>query len=227
MHMQQKPVDDVKMLTLIALLSKYDLFHISTSDGEEFNATEIVNTKFGSLEFRRCFATSLFSNSYITKIQACAENDFICYTKNKEYRISALHNRPQKYIKANHREWKDVLDLMDSSYISNRFGKYKNENDELIFVVDPYLLGELNLSEQSQIQTIIDVDLSGYSINMQRSRTVCFIIKEEHKEINIYAGLFDIEYCNVMTKKFLFTESDVMTVSENIYNKFQSLLEML
>ena len=53
MHNKIKPVDNVRMLSLISLLSKYDLFHITTDNGREFNATEIVSENEGYLEFKR------------------------------------------------------------------------------------------------------------------------------------------------------------------------------
>ena len=62
MHIKIEPVDNMKMLSLLSLLSKYDLFHVSTDNGNEFNATKIVSDKSGYLEFKRLFATSVYSN---------------------------------------------------------------------------------------------------------------------------------------------------------------------
>ena len=56
-----KPVDEMKMLALCSLLSKYDLFHVSADNGKEFNATSIISDADGYIEFKRLFATSVYS----------------------------------------------------------------------------------------------------------------------------------------------------------------------
>ena len=113
MHEVIKPVDNVKMLTLVSLLSKYDLFHISVSDGQEFNATEIINSDFGGLEFNRCFATSVYSNDIIVGISAVKDNEFICKTPSKTYTIKALHTVNIKDFPRKEKKWDNIFDLLD------------------------------------------------------------------------------------------------------------------
>ena len=59
LHSTNNSVNSVKMLSLISLLSKYDLFHISADNGKEFNATEIISDDSGYMEFKRLFAKSV------------------------------------------------------------------------------------------------------------------------------------------------------------------------
>ena len=167
MHIKIEPVDNMKMLSLLSLLSKYDLFHVSADNGNEFNATKIVSDKSGYLEFKRLFATSVYSNGYVIDIQAINENAFVCKTASTTYHISALHIKPQEIVRRKRKQWSDISDLMDTSFIGERYNKYIKELDMLVLVIDPALLGELHPAEQRQIQHIINVYLDGYSNSMQ------------------------------------------------------------
>ncbi len=225
MHTKINPVDDMKMLSLISLLSKYDLFHISTDNGKEFNATEIISDRYGYLEFKRIFAASVYSNGCIIDIRATKETEFICKTSTVTYCISALHIKQQESIHRESKRWNDISDLMDVAYLGERYVKYVKELDMLVLAVDPILLGELSPAEQRQIQHIINVYLDGYSNSMQMSRTICFQVKL-HDECNkIYAGMFDLEGQCSVTSKQIYSDRDIENMSDEFYQKSQNILQ--
>lgn len=222
--MNIKPVDSMKMLSLVSLLSKYDLFHISTNDGDEFNATQIINRKSGTIEFKRLFAIPVFSDDIITDIQANADNEFICRTPDKTYKIRALHSKPQESIIRKQKKWEDIFDLMDISFFSKRFTTYSKKMNMLTFAVDPYLLGELSPVEYSQIKNIINVYLGGLSKSMQMSRTVCFQVKKDENN-RIYAGVYDLEGCCAITSNLIYDDRDRNIIPENVDQKAQCILK--
>lgn len=225
MHIKIEPVDNMKMLSLLSLLSKYDLFHVSADNGNEFNATKIVSDKSGYLEFKRLFATSVYSNGYVIDIQAINENAFVCKTASTTYHISALHIKPQEIVRRKRKQWSDISDLMDTSFIGERYNKYIKELDMLVLVIDPALLGELHPAEQRQIQHIINVYLDGYSNSMQMSRTVCFQIRLNDGCNKIYAGMFDLEGQCSVTSVQIYSDRDIENMSDEFYQRSQALLK--
>lgn len=225
MHIKADPVSNVKMLSLLSLLSKYDLFHISADNGREFNATEIVGDNAGYMEFKRLFANSVHSNGYVVDIQAISEIEFICKTSSVVYRISALHTKQQGSIIRERKIWKEISDLMCVDYFGDRLISYVKELDMLILVVDPSLLGELHPMEQRQIQHIINVYLNGYSDSMQMSRTVCFQIKLHDGRNRIYAGVYDLEGQNSITSIPIYDDRDKEIIADDLYNKAQGVLK--
>lgn len=225
MHSKINPVDSVKMLSLISLLSKYDLFHVSADNGKEFNATQIVGNNEGFMEFKRLFANPVYSNGYVVDIQAIRETEFICKTATVTYHISALHNKPQDSIIRDRKTWKEVSDLMDMDYIGERLIHYIKELDMLILVVDPILLGELHPIEQRQIQHIINAYLDGYSDSMQMSRTICFQVKLHDGRNRIYAGVYDLEGQRSITSVLIYDDRDKEVVSDEFYDKAQVMLK--
>lgn len=225
MHIKADPVSNVKMLSLLSLLSKYDLFHISADNGREFNATEIVGDNAGYMEFKRLFANSVHSNGYVVDIQAISEIEFICKTSSVVYHISALHTKQQDSIIRERKIWKEISDLMCVDYFGDRLISYVKELDMLILVVDPSLLGELHPMEQRQIQHIINVYLNGYSDSMQMSRTVCFQIKLHDGRNRIYAGVYDLEGQNSITSIPIYDDRDKEIIADDLYNKAQEVLK--
>lgn len=225
MHIKADPVNNVKMLSLISLLSKYDLFHISANDGREFNATEIIGDDAGYMEFKRLFANSVHSNGYVIDIQAVSETEFVCKTSSVAYHISALHIKPQDSIIRKRKAWKEIADLMYVDYLSNRLVSYVKELDMLILAVDPSLLGELHPIEQRQIQHIINTYLDGYSNSMQMSRTVCFQIRLHDEHNRIYAGVYDLEGQNSVTSVSIYDDRDKEIVADDFYTKAQEMLK--
>ena len=225
MHNKIKPVDNVRMLSLISLLSKYDLFHITTDNGREFNATEIVSENEGYLEFKRLFANSVYSNGCITDIQAICETEFVCKTSTVTYHISALHIKPQNPIIRERKTWKEISDLMDVNYIGERLIRYIKELDMLVLAIDPILLGELHPMEQRQIQHLINAYLDGYSDLLQISRTVCFQVKLYDGRNRIYAGVYDLEGQCSVTSVLIYDDRDKENFSDEFYNKAQAILK--
>lgn len=225
MHTNTISVSDMKMLSLISLLSKYDLFHISTNDGREFNATKIVNRESGTLEFKRLFAVPVITEDIVTDVQAITVDEFICYTANKTYKIKALHNKPLEIADSEHKTWNEISDLMDTAYFSEQFTAYIRELDMLILAVDPWLLGELSPVEKNQIKNIINVYLGGLPKSMQMSRTVCFQIKNENGLDKIYAGIYDLEGRCSVTSRLIYSDRDKETMSDDFYQKAQCILK--
>lgn len=225
MHIKADPVSNVKMLSLLSLLSKYDLFHISADNGREFNATEIVGDNAGYMEFKRLFANSVHSNGYVVDIQAINETEFICKTSSVAYHISALHMKQQDSMVRERKTWKEISDLMCVDYFGDRLNSYVKELDMLILVVDPSLLGELHPMERRQIQHIINVYLNGYSDSMQMSRTVCFQIKLHDGRNRIYAGVYDLEGQNSITSVPIYDDRDKEIIADDLYNKAQGVLK--
>lgn len=224
MYMKSDPVNKTKMLSLITLLSNYDLFHISADDGQEFNATEIINRESGTLEFRRLFATPIFTDDIVTDIWANAVDEFCCQVPNKTYRIKALHKKPQDTVVCEHKTWKEISDLMDTDYFSKRYTLYIKESNTLVLAVDPWLLGELTSVEKSQIKNIINVYLGGLFKSMQMSRTVCFQVKWVNGYNMIYAGIYDLEGSRPVTSKLIYDDRDRETMSDELYHKAQRIL---
>lgn len=225
MHIKVNHVDNAKMLSLISLLSKYDLFHVSVDSGKEFNATEIVNRESGTLEFRRLFATPVFTNDIVVDIQAIDVDEFICNTPNNTYKIKALHNKPQDIVVRKHKTWKEISDLMDTGYFSEEFTIYIKELDMLILAVNPWLLGELLPVERSQIKNIINIYLDGLSRSMQMSRSVCFQVRNIDGQDRIYAGIYDLEGRCSVTSKLIYDDRDKETMSDEFYQKAQCILK--
>lgn len=225
MHIKSDPVSNAKMLSLISLLSKYDLFHISTDGGKEFNVTEIINRESGTLEFRRLFATPVFTDDIVVDIQAIDVDEFICNTPNNTYKIKALHNKPQDIVVRKHKTWKEISDLMDISYFSEEFTIYIKELDMLILAVDPWLLGELLPIEKNQIKNIINIYLDGLSRSMQMSRSICFQVRTVDGHGRIYVGIYDLEGRCSVTSKLIYDDRDKETVSDEFYQKAQCILK--
>lgn len=213
------------MLSLISLLSNYDLFHISADNGKEFNATEIINRESGTLEFRRLFATPVFTDDIVVDIQAIDVDEFICNTPNNTYKIKALHNKPQDIVVRKHKTWKEISDLMDISYFSEEFIVYIKELDMLILAVDPWLLGELLPIERNQIKNIINIYLDGLSRSMQMSRSICFQVRTVDGHDRIYVGIYDLEGRCSVTSKLIYDDRDKETVSDEFYQKAQCILK--
>lgn len=218
-----KPVDEMKMLALCSLLSKYDLFHVSADNGKEFNATSIISDADGYIEFKRLFATSVYSKGYVVDIQAISDTEFVCKTSSVTYQISALHNKPLNIAPLGRRVWREISDLMDTAYIGERFTNYIKELDMLVLAVDPWLLGELHPVEQRQIQRIINVYLDGYSNSMQMSRTICFQVRLHDGNKRIYAGVYDLEGQISISSVLLYDDRDINIVSDNLHKKAQRM----
>ena len=217
-------MSNLKLISFIAVASNYDLFHIVVDDGYEFGSTQIVERNDGSLEFKRLFATSVYSDNALIDVQALSETEFVCKTPDKAYHIFALHKKPQQIPNHPQRKWNDITDLMDVSYFGERFTTYIKELDTLFLVVDPYLLGELAAVEQFQIKNIINVYLGGLSRSMQMCRTVCFQVRMNRDCKKIFAGMYDLERGCSVTSNLIFDERNSDEMSEEFLKKVDAIL---
>lgn len=195
-----------KMLAWLALLSKYDLFRISTNDGKRFNATEIVCDEFGNLIFKRLFSSPIYSDAQITDIGVIKSAEFYCATSKTIYTIVALSIKDDynECVTFHRHTWKSIFDFMDIRYFGNRLNQYIKELNLVILPVDPRKLGKLSNLEHRQIQNIIEITLDGISKSMQMSRTICFQVKIENGNEQICAGIYDLERNNSITSKLIY-----------------------
>lgn len=213
---------ETKMLYLIALLSKYGMFHVSTTEGREFNCTKIDYERSGHLKFQRLFSTSIFSDCPIAKVEAF-KGYFICTTQKSTYTITPLEEKSEQTIIRAEKDWSEISDLMDLDYIGERFTTYLKQLDIVILVVDPQLLGELSVKEQMKIKRLINVFLGGSSISMQMCRTVCFQVRINDPRNRIYAGVFDLERKQSISSVPLYDEYDKEVVSNEMFEKAKAL----
>ena len=223
--MSKKNVTNTKMLTLVALLSNYDLFHIIEKDGKcDFYATKITEYHDFFLMFHRLFAAPIFSLEPLIDIVAANEQTFVCKTENLTYTIHALHMKPDEIAAHKDRQYKDIDDLMCQSFFGSRFNTYIKQLDRMILVVDPYLLGELTAKEAAQIKRIINVNLSGLSRSMQMCRTICFEVQLHSGRDEIYAGIYDLEHNVPVTSTLLYEERMKDFVSDEFYTKCHDVI---
>lgn len=221
---KKKPVENAKLLTLVALLSDYDLFRVTTDSGREFNATGISVKQDNFLVFQRQFATSVYLSEWITSIQARSMTEFVCEAETETYTIVALHKKPDTISAHVDRQYRDLIDLMDVSFFGNRLTTYIKELDTMILAVDPYCLGELTVKEAAQIEKIINVKLDGSGRSMQMCRTVCFQIRMNDSKQRICAGIFDLERGVSVTSGLLYEDSMKDIVSEQFYTKCMGMI---
>lgn len=220
----KKPVERAKLLALVALMSNYDLFSVTTDRGMKFGATGINIKQDDFLMFERQFAKPIYITEWITDIHAKSDTEFVCTGENIIYTISALHKKPEVIATHIDRQYCDLVDLMDVNYFGNRLTTYIKELDTMILVVDPYCLGELTAQESAQIEKIINVNLGGLGRSMQMCRTACFQVRMNDGKQRIYAGIFDLENEVSVTSDLLYEDSMKDLVSDVFYNKCMDIL---
>ncbi len=218
MNTQVKPVDNTKMLTLVALLSNYDLFHVSVNDGREFGATRIADAYGCFLHFERQFAKGLYTDEKILDIRANSETEFVCSCTNSTYTITALHKKPESIRPHTNRTYKEIEDLMDISFFSERLSYRDSEG--VVLVVDPYCMGELTTEEHNLIKKLIDVNLYGLKNSLQKCRTIFFQILRE----KIYAGIFSLENNKILTIGLLYDMNLNNEISNTYLEKVTNLI---
>lgn len=208
---------------LIVELSRFKMFKVTTNKGVEFGATEIVGHMENFLEFRRQFATSVFSDDDLTSIENIADDKYKCTTISATYVISCFGRRDQ-VVDCKHRRWNEVADLMDLSYINPEMKLYIRELDLMVLPVDPAMLGNLTITEQAQIKRIINTYLDGKGSSMQMCRTVCFQVHLNDERNRIYAGIYDLERGHSITCKQIFEEYMSEVVSADFLAKCREFL---
>lgn len=213
-----------EMQNLIETLSRFDKFTITTDKGVEFGATEIVSHMDDFLEFKRLFATSVYSDNALIEIKKLENENVVCKTPDTTYTIYPLHQKSDNQTMHEKHKWDVITDLMDLSYIGNELNVYIRELDMIILTVDPCLLGDLSVKEQAQIKRIINVFLDGKGQSMQMCRTVCFQIRLNDNKNRIYAGIYDLEHNCSITSKQIFEECMSEIVSEDMLVKCRAFL---
>ncbi len=219
-----KAVDTDKIQNLVEYLSKFDRFNVKTDKGTEFGATEIASHMDNFLEFRRLFATSVYSDDVLIKIVSLDNGAVICKTSNTTYTIHPLHQKAREIVKHEKCRWDTIYDLMDLSYVGNLLNEYVPELDTIILTVDPCLLGNLSITEQAQIERIINTSLEGKKQSMQMCRTVCFHVQLNDDRNRIYAGIYDLEHGRFVNSKPIFEECISEVVSCDVLTKCRTFL---
>lgn len=208
-----------KVLTWLALLSRYDLFHISGNDGSEFSATNIKMSDCGCLIFERMFSKSKRTQEAVRVVKASSKKKFVCETVSESYEIFALHEKETISLGPCKIEFPSIYSLMEPDYISKNYIHYIKELDMLILAVDPFLLGELDNQRKWQIQMLINRKLRGLSKSMQISRTVCFQVPLRDSRKRIYAGVYDLERKQSLTSQLVFDVRGEEYISDELSSK--------
>lgn len=219
-----KTVSRQEVEQLILELSKFKTFKVAADNGFEFGATEIIDHMETFLEFKRQFATSLFSDDSLTSITKIADDRYSCTTLSATtYTILCIGER-DRLVDHKERRWNEVADLMDLSYINPTMKLHIRELDLMVLPVDPAMLGRLTTKEQAQIKRIINVYLDGKGRAMQMCRTVCFQVRLHDGRNRIYAGIFDLERGCSITSKQIFEEYMSEVVSDEFLVKCRKFL---
>lgn len=218
-----KAISKQEVERLVSELSRFKMFNVVMDNGVEFGATEIVDHMENFLEFRRQFATSVFSDDALISIEKVADDKYRCITIPATYVISCFGKRDQ-VTDRKHRRWNEVADLMDLSYINPEMKLYIRELDLIVLPVDPAMLGNLTITEQAQIKRIINTYLDGKGRSMQMCRTVCFQVRLSDERNRIYAGIYDLERGRSITSKQIFEEYMSEDVSDDILVKCREFL---
>lgn len=218
----KKTVTKQEMEQLVTELSRFKMFKV-VSDVGEFGATEIVDHLESFLEFKRQFATSIFSDDVLTSIIKIADDKYSCTTVSTTYTIFCIGERDQ-LTNQKYRRWSEIADLMDLSYINPNMRLYICELDLMVLPVDPAMLGRLTITEQAQIKRIINTYLDGKGHSMQMCRTVCFQVRLNDERNRIYAGIYDLERGCSITSKQIFEEYMSEVVSEDFLMKCREFL---
>ena len=190
---------------LVENLGQFGMFKVTTDKGIEFMTTEIVSNMGVFLEFRRLFASSVYTDNAVIGIKYVSKTVAICKTSTTTYTIKAVYGRKEP-IDRGRRKFNQVEDLMDLQYVDDNFNMYFPELDLLILPIHPALLGKLTITEQAQIKRIINVYLYGKEQSMQMCRTVCFQVRLHDDRNRIYAGIFDLERGCSITSRQIFEE---------------------
>lgn len=73
---------------LVENLGQFGMFKVTTDKGVEFMTTEIVSNMDVFLEFRRLFASSVYTNNAVIGIEYVSKTVVICKTSTTTYTIT-------------------------------------------------------------------------------------------------------------------------------------------
>lgn len=195
-------MENVNILSLVAVLSNYDAFHIETDSGYEFGAVNIVPEKYGGLIFERLFSTPKYTDGEVREIFAVSETEFVCKTDCTQYTIQALHKKLDRLMVTQCKSWLDISDFMEIDYLS--LHRYLPVENALFYIVNPYNLGELTTTEKFQIKNFIDAYLEGYYESQQVCRTVYFKVVLKDDRQRIYSGVYNLETMRPTTEVLVY-----------------------
>lgn len=209
-----------KINSLVEDFCQFGMFKITTNNGIEFMATEIVENMGAFLEFRRLFSSSIYTDNVVIDIIRVSNIVAICKTSTTTYTVEALYNK-KELVDRGRRNFSQIEDLMDLRYVDDNYNIYIPELDLLILPINPVLLGKLTLIEQAQIKSIINVYLHGKEQSMQMCRTVCFQIQIHDNHNRVYAGIFDLERNCSVTSRQIFEEYMSIDMPDDILTKYR------
>ena len=141
---------------LVENLGQFGMFKVTTDKGIEFMTTEIVGNMGVFLEFRRLFASSVYTDNAVIGIKYVSKTVVICKTSTTTYTIKAVYGRKEP-VNRGRRKFSQIEDLMDLKYVDDNYNMYFPELDLLILPIHPVLLGKLTITEQAQIKSIIKI----------------------------------------------------------------------
>ena len=121
---------------LVENLGRFGMFKVTTNKGIEFMTTEIVSNMGVFLEFRRLFASSVYTDNAVIGIEYVSKTVVICKTSTTIYTIKAVYDRKEP-VDRGRRKFSQIEDLMDLEYVDDNYNMYFPELDLLILFVHP------------------------------------------------------------------------------------------
>lgn len=139
---------------LVENLGQFGMFKVTTDKGIEFMTTEIVSNMGVFLEFRRLFASSVYTDNAVIGIKYVSKTVAICKTSTTTYTIKAVYGRKEP-VKRGRRKFSQIEDLMDLKYVDDNYNMYFPELDLLILPIHPVLLGNLQLPNKHRSRALL------------------------------------------------------------------------
>lgn len=95
---------------LVENLGQFGMFKVTTDKGIEFMTTEIVGNMGVFLEFRRLFASSVYTDNAVIGIKYVSKTVVICKTSTTTYTIKAVYGRKEP-VNRGRRKFSQIEDL--------------------------------------------------------------------------------------------------------------------
>ena len=216
-------MEEWKLMSFVAVLSNYDYFSIQKENEPIFYSTGLERSCGWTLKFTRKFATPIYSDGELINVTALSKTEFKCQIGEFTYNICALNEKQNVLPVREKKNWKNILDFVNTDYINKDKCQYIKELDLLILVVDPNLLGELTAVEESQIKRLINIRLQGNGAAMQMCRSVCFECKIHSNNQIIYAGMYDMENSVPVSKVMVYNDQLSQSMTEEEVQRYTNL----
>lgn len=205
-------------LKACAVLSGFNWYKVHVNrDGKEseFYATELEVTHEGAtIKIHRQFATPEYMGGF-TKITAAAEKCIVFEAESMDYSsgngrriaitytVEGLHkdlSNPDNYgVKFDSME-KLLCDHDTLENLTDYNRSHKDENGNLLVVLDLRKLGKITDIQESKIKRFMNVNCGGNGVNKQTPRTVYFKFADN----SIIAGVWDYAAEQPMTEKMFY-----------------------